>query len=393
MWKNYPPSFKAQVAPEILKEEKTISQLAAEHGIHPNQLTRWRNQAVKQLPQLLADDRKGIVALKAGYEKQIEELYAEVGRLTTQLAWLKKKVSMWSRDQRLALLDWGDADLPLKTQAELLGLNRSSLYYQPVAPSPEEIALKNRIDEIYTAHPYYGSRRITAELCRQGFHVNRKAVQRHMREMGIAGICPGPNLSKRNSDHRVYPYLLRGLAISHPNHVWGIDITYIRLRRSWLYLVAIMDWYSRYVVSWELDQSLEISFVLVAVQQAFTLAKPVIFNSDQGSQFTSPQYLSLLEQAEVQISMDGKGRATDNIFTERLWRSLKYEEVYLHDYLTPREARLGISNYLDFYNHRRVHQALDYQTPAEVYFGSQRDQAKSSRHPHQWELTKHLKSG
>ncbi len=234
---------------------------------------------------------------------------------------------------------------------------------------PEELAIKHRIDEIYTAYPFYGSRRITAQLRREGFVVNRKTVQRHMREMGIAGICPGPNLSRRNAEHRVFPYLLRGLAIEAPNQVWGVDITYIRLQRGWLYLVAVMDWYSRYVVSWELDQSLEVDFVLTAVRRGLERARPEIVNSDQGSQFTSPAYIELLQAAEVRISMDGKGRATDNIFTERLWRSLKYEEVYLKEYQTPREAREGIASYLNFYNTTRVHQALGYRTPAEVYLG------------------------
>jgi putative transposase len=204
-----------------------------------------------------------------------------------------------------------------------------------------------------------------------------------MREMGIAGIHPGPNLSKRRSDHKVYPYLLRGLNITRPNQVWGIDITYIRLARGWLYLVAIIDWFSRYVVSWELADSLEVGFVLTAVAKAFTLAKPDILNSDQGSQFTSPSYLELLHGAEVQVSMDGKGRASDNIFTERLWRSLKYEEVYLHDYQSPKEARTGISRYLDFYNQERLHQSLDYQTPAEVYFGLSPQTINTAIHTHQ----------
>lgn len=282
----------------------------------------------------------------------------------------KKKVSDLTRAERLALLDWEDRELPLKTQAALLELNRSGLYYKPVSPSPEEVALKHRIDEIYTAHPYFGSRRITAQLRREGFVVNRKTVQRHMREMGIAGICPGPNLSRRHTEHRVFPYLLRGLTIEAPNQVWGVDITYIRLQRGWLYLVAVMDWFSRYVVSWELDQSLEVDFVLVALRRGLERARPEIVNSDQGSQFTSPAYIELLQAAEVRISMDGKGRATDNIFTERLWRSLKYKEVYLKEYRTPREAREGISSYLNFYNTARVHQALGYRTPAEVYWGA-----------------------
>jgi putative transposase len=189
-----------------------------------------------------------------------------------------------------------------------------------------------------------------------------------MREMGIAGIAPGPNTSKRALAARTYPYLLGSITSSHPNHVWGIDITYIRLQGGRLYLVAVLDWYSRYVVAWELDQTLELSFVLRAAQRALAHASPVIWNSDQGSHFTSPQYIALLEQATVRISMDGKGRALDNIFTERLWRTVKYEEVYLHSYLSPKEARQGRTRYLDFYNHGRLHQALAYRTPAEVYF-------------------------
>jgi len=260
--------------------------------------------------------------------------------------------------------------MTLQTQADLLSLNRSSLYYQPLPPSPAEVAIKHRIDELYTAHPFYGSRRITAVL-RRDFPINRKAVQRHMREMGIAGIAPGPNLSQRRADHPIYPYLLGNLTVAYPNHVWGIDITYIRLTGGWLYLVAILDWFSRYVLSWELDQTLELPFVLSAVDRALAQAQPHIWNSDQGSHFTSPQYLQRLRDAQVQISMDGRQRAFDNIFTERLWRSVKYEEVYLHDYAHPKEARHGLTRYFDFYNYDRPHQALDYQTPAQVYFGKE----------------------
>ena len=258
-------------------------------------------------------------------------------------------------------------ELPLAMQAELLGLNRTGLYYQPVGPSATEIAFKHRIDEIYTAHPYYGSRRITVTLCQEGRSISRPTVQRYMREMGIAGITPGPNLSKCGVENRLYPYLLRGLNISRPNQVWGIDITYIRLPGGWLYLVVVLDWFSRYVVSWELDQSLEMPFVLSAVEKALQQAVPEIWNSDQGSHFTSPQYTNRLLAAGVQISMDGKGRAVDNIFTERLWRTIKYEEVYLNDYLSPRHARHGLQAYLDFYNQQRPHQSLGYQTPAQVY--------------------------
>lgn len=250
----------------------------------------------------------------------------------------------------------------------MLSLSRSSLYYVPVGPSAREIAIKHRIDELYTAYPFYGSRRMTAVLCRERLHISRPTVQNYMREMGIAGVSPGPNLSKRNPEHKIYPYLLRGLRIERPNQVWGIDITYIRLLGGWMYLVAILDWFSRYVVSWELDQTLEIPFVLRSVDRALEQARPEICNSDQGSQFTSPQYTERLQVANVRISMDGRGRALDNIFTERLWRTIKYEEVYLKEYSSPREARQSIHQYLTFYNHGRPHQSLDYHTPAEAYF-------------------------
>jgi putative transposase len=275
------------------------------------------------------------------------------------------------------MLDEDAGELALGTQAELLSLSRSGLYYQPLPPSAEELRIKRRIDEIYTAYPFYGSRKITAVLNAE-MVINRKAVQRHMREMGLVAISPGPNLSKRALAHRTFPYLLRRLTVTHPNHVWGTDITYIRLNGGWLYLVAVLDWFSRYVVSWELDQSLDLGFVLAAVQYALTQATPTICNSDQGSHFTSPQYIELLLARQVQISMDGKGRALDNIFTERLWRTVKYEEVYLHDYASPREARLGLARYFEFYNHQRPHQALGYRTPAQLYF----QQEASSRSIH-----------
>lgn len=268
------------------------------------------------------------------------------------------------------MVERGNKEISLTVQAKLLSINRTNIYYKPVPPSEEEIAIKHRIDEIYTQYPFYGSRRITVMLNWESMHINRKRVQRYMREMGIAGIYPGPNLSKRNTEHRVYPYLLRNVTSNYPNHIWGIDITYIRLKHGWMYLVAIIDWFSRYVVSWELDQTLEIPFVLETVRKALAKATPEILNSDQGSQFTSSQYIQLLLDTNVQISMDGKGRAADNIFIERLWRTVKYEEVYLNEYTSPREARHRLKQYFNYYNNERPHQSLNYQTPAEVYFPS-----------------------
>lgn len=275
-----------------------------------------------------------------------------------------------SREERRDLVEWGNRELPISTQAQLLGLNRAGLYYQPAPPSAEEVALKHRIDEIYTAHPYYGYRRIAGQLHREGVAINQKTVARYMQEMGLSAVYPGPNLSKREHQAAIYPYLLANITASAPNHIWGIDITYIRLRGGWMYLVAILDWYSRYVVSWEVDQTMQIAFVLEAMQRALAQARPQICNSDQGSQFTSSQYTQLLLSRDVRISMDSKGRALDNVFTERLWRSIKYEEVYLKDYTSPREARRELTEYLRFYNEGRLHQALDYRTPTEVYFPS-----------------------
>jgi putative transposase len=276
-------------------------------------------------------------------------------------------VSSLSHGERALMVEREGCDIPLTQQVELLSISRSSIYYQPKEPSLEEIAIKHRIDEIYTQYPFYGSRRIAEQMKQEGVLINRKAVQRHMREMGIVAIYPGPNLSRRQHKEHVFPYLLRNVTVSAPNHVWGIDITYIRMQKGWMYLVAVLDWYSRYVVSWELDQTLEMPFVIAAVENALSTAVPVIWNSDQGSHFTSPQYLQLLQKEQVKISMDSKGRALDNIFTERLWRTVKYEEVYLHDYTSPKEARNHLKQYFDFYNQKRLHQALDYRTPAELY--------------------------
>ena len=283
-----------------------------------------------------------------------------------------------SRAERVKMIEW-ESEMPIMTQAELLGLNRTSLYYQPIPVSAEELAIKRRIDELYTAHPFYGSRKLSVILSAERGSINRKAVQRHMQEMGITGICPGPNLSKRRAKAGIFPYLLRGLRIDHPNQVFGIDITYIRLRTGWMYLVAVLDGYSRYVVAWELDQTLEIDFVLSTVDRALAVAKPDIWNSDQGSHFTSPQYIERLQAAQVRISMDGKGRAADNIFTERLWRSVKYEEVYLNEYDSPRQTQSGVGTYMGFYNHERPHQSLGYLTPAQVYFGCASPNQKTNR--------------
>jgi putative transposase len=260
------------------------------------------------------------------------------------------------------------AELSVRRQCELLGVSRSGLYYEAVGTSPEELALMRRMDELHLAYPFYGSRKLSLELRAEGRQVNRKCVQRLMRLMGIESIAPKPNTSEPHPEHPVYPYLLRNLEISRPNHVWASDITYIPMKTGFLYLVAIMDWYSRRVLAWRLSNTLDSTFCVDALEEALSrFGPPSIFNTDQGSQFTADAFTKLLRDRGIAISMDGKGRCIDNVFVERLWRSLKYEEVYLHVYDTPQEARAGIGRYVDFYNEKRPHQALGYQTPEAFY--------------------------
>ena len=254
--------------------------------------------------------------------------------------------------------------LPLGVQADLLGISRTSLYYQPIPVDPDTLVIMNRIDELYTKRPFYGSRKIAHEL---GY--NRKRIQRLMREMGIEAIYQKPNLSQNPVAHPVYPYLLQGVTASHPNHIWGTDITYVRMRQGFVYLTAYLDWFSRFVLSWRLSTTLEIGFVLEAAEEALnTYDHPDIENSDQGTHFTSDQHIGLFTSRGTKVSMDGRGRAMDNIFTERLWRNVKYEEVYLKDYATVLEAKENIGKYLEFFNYERPHQSLQYKTPAEIYF-------------------------
>lgn len=247
-------------------------------------------------------------------------------------------------------------------QCELLGLARSTCYYQPVDETAENLALMRAIDQQYLETPFYGSRKLALEL-----GVNRKRVQRLMRIMGLEAIYPRRRTTRPASGHKIYPYLLRNVEITRPDQVWSTDITYVPLRHGFLYLVAVMDWFSRYVLSWRLSNTLDGSFCLEALDAALERSRPEIFNSDQGSQFTAQAFTGRLESCGVQVSMDGRGRALDNVFVERLWRSVKYENVYIHDYRDGWEAESGLAHYFRFYCERRRHQALGYRTPAEVY--------------------------
>jgi putative transposase len=260
--------------------------------------------------------------------------------------------------------------LSVAEQCELLDLARSTYYYEPASESMENLALMRRIDEQYLQTPFYGSRRMAAELSTENCLVNRKRVQRLMRTMGIAALYPRKRTSLPGVGHRVYPYLLRGLSIERANQVWCSDITYVPMERGFMYLVAIMDWYSRFVLSWRLSNTLESEFCVSALEEALSRGKPEIFNTDQGAQFTSREFTGVLQENQIAISMDGRGRALDNVFIERLWWSVKYEEVYLKVYGTVADLNEGLEWYFDFYDHRRKHQALASRTPYEVFQAS-----------------------
>ncbi len=273
-----------------------------------------------------------------------------------------------SRAERLALVDRADPVLSVVSQCGLLKVARSTLYYQPAPVSVDDLAVMRRMDELYLAFPFYGSRRMAAVLRREGWAVNRKRVRRLMRVMGLQAIYQKPNTSRKHPEHRVYPYLLRGLVIDRPNQVWCADITYIPMARGFVYLVAVMDWFSRRVLSWRVSTTMDMGFCVEALQEAMDRhGQPEIFNTDQGVQFTSADFLGELKGRGVRICMDGRGRYLDNIFIERLWRSLKYEEVFIKAYETAAAARQGIGGWLTFYNDERPHQALSYRTPREVF--------------------------
>jgi len=270
------------------------------------------------------------------------------------------------------LIKGGDMKLTIKNQCQLLGLSRSSYYYQELELSVDDQAILNCMDEIFTEHPYYGTRRMMHVLKNEGIDIGRKKVRRFYRLLGIETIYPKKNISKRNQAHKVYPYLLKDFAIVKPNQVWSMDITYIRLKHGFVYLAAIIDWYSRFVLSWRVSISLEADFCVEALQGALDLyPKPEIFNTDQGVQFTSSNFINVLKNDDIKISMDGKGRALDNVFIERFWRSLKQEKIYLIDLLSVKDAKRAIGDYMQFYNYNRLHQSLNYQTPASIHFKSE----------------------
>jgi putative transposase len=289
----------------------------------------------------------------------------------------KKKLD-YPLEQRRQWVDPHHEQVSVRRQCQLLGVNRAGLYYQPVDESVENLHLMRLLDEPYTRCPFYGVLRMTAWLRQQGHQVNAKRVRRLLRQMGLMAVYPKPRLSQPCTGGALYPYLLTGVQINRSDQVWSTDITYVRLWQGFVYLVAIMDWYSRYILSWEVSVTLDSSFCVSALERALTRAQPEIFNSDQGAQFTSLAFTERLLVRGILISMDGRGRAFDNIFVERLWRSMKYEEVYIKDYRSVQEAINSLRSYFEFYNHERLHQSLNYQTPEAVYRQGQKRAAAAT---------------
>ncbi|WP_405127643.1 IS3 family transposase [Romeriopsis navalis] len=358
--KTYSTEYKAKIALEAIQGLKTINKIATTHGLHPTQITQWKKQALESLPDAFSRKRQ---RQQQDQTALTGELYQQIG----QLKWLKKKLVLPVVAKRL-LIDRDHPDLSLQRQCELIGLNRSSWYYQAARESPENERLMALIDQQFTDTPFYGVRRMTAWLRTQGEPVNPKRVRRLMRKMGLMAIYPKPKLSLPGDTPRRFPYLLNDYAITQPNQVWSTDITYIRLSQGFIYLVAIIDWFSRYVLDWQVSNTMDVQFCLDNLDNALQTGQPHIFNSDQGAQFTSLAFTQRLEQAGIGISHDGKGRAYDNIFVERPWRSVKYEEVYIKSYTSVPEAIQNLNAYFQFYNQERLHQSLDYRPPALIHF-------------------------
>ncbi|WP_404294881.1 IS3 family transposase (plasmid) [Microvirga sp. RSM25] len=363
--RNHSPAFKAKVALAAVKGEKTLTELAQQFDVHPNQITQWKAQLLDGAAGVFGAEK----AASANPPVDVKTLHAKIGELTLANGFFRARARQGrSVAERKAMIDRSQA-LPLARQAEELGVSRGNLYYEPQPVSAADLALMRRMDELHLEFPFAGRRMLRDLLAAEGFTVGRLHVSTPMKRMGLEALYRKPNTSKPAPGHQVYPYLLRKLPITRPNQVWAMDITYIPMARGFVYLAAVVDWFSRRVLAWRLSITLEAAFCIEAVEEALShYGSPEIFNTDQGSQFSSHDFTSVLLKNKIAISMDGKGAWRDNVFVERLWRSIKYEEVYLKAYDSVSEARASIGRYLTFYNSRRPHSSLDRRTPDRAYF-------------------------
>lgn len=358
--KHYSADEKAKIALDALSGRHTQSQLTAKYGVHSTQITSWKKQLKSNVSDLFNDKRKRD-------ERDKDELYKKIGQLNIELDWLKKNLR-YSTTQKRKLIESGHTSISIHRQCDLVGLSRASYYYRPAKMDPLTLTLLRVIDEEYTRHPFLGSRKMTKYLAAQGYSVNRKRVQRLYQLLGIEAIYCKPNTSKAHPDHKIYPYLLRNLPIVAPDQVYCTDITYIRMQRGFVYLVAVMDWFSRYVLGWSLSPSLDADFCVELLEDVLSKRCCKIFNTDQGAQFTAKTFVDVVLYHHIKVSMDGRGRALDNVFIERLWRSLKYECIYLVECVTIDELKRILQTYFNYYNYQRHHQGLAYKTPAQMYY-------------------------
>ncbi|MCH9015906.1 MAG: IS3 family transposase [Gemmatimonadetes bacterium] len=366
--RNHSAKFKSRVALAALKGEKTLVELSEQFDVHANQITDWKTQLLNSV--------EGVFLTKAERREldsgpSVKDLQAKIGQLTMENGFFGRRARSKPRCERQAMIDREDA-LPVIRQAQLLDLSRSSVYYQPVAVSESDLALMRRIDELHLEHPFAGSRMLKKLLRADGYSVGRTHVRTLMRRMGVEAIYRRPRTSQPHPGHRIFPYLLRDKIIDRPNQVWALDITYLPMKRGFVYLVAVLDWATRKVLAWQLSNTLTADFCVEALETAFDrYGVPEIVNTDQGSQFTSEDFVEAVLTRGVKLSMDGKGAWRDNIFIERFWRTIKYEEVYLRAYESMSAARRHITKYLEFYNGRRPHSSLTDRTPDAAYFGSE----------------------
>ena len=370
--RNFSAEFKTNLILQLLKGEKELNVLAVENDIQPNLLRNWKKEFLTNASLAFDNKREDNLREKLAEERKEKAEYAKkVGQLTMQVDWLKKnlkKLSDLTTRVNLVRNLSTNKELPVSTGAKLLGINRTSVYYGGIPVSEEELECKSIIDHLHTDNPTWGARQMSAQLKLRGYQVGRRKAGRYMREMDITPIYPKMNLSKRMKQAKVCPYLLRNAVIDRSNQAWSIDITYIPMKHGFLYLTAIIDWYSRCIVGWDVDDTLDTTMVINACKKAFKVAKPLIINSDQGSQFTSDKYIEFIRDNGIRQSMDGKSRWADNIMIERWFRSFKYEEAYLTEYANLKEAREAIGRYIYTYNFERCHQSIGNKRPAEVYY-------------------------
>ena len=382
--RNFSAEFKTNLVLQLLKGEKELNVLAVENDIQPNLLRNWKKEFLTNASLAFDNKREDNLREKLAEERKEKAEYAKkVGQLTMQVDWLKKnlkKLSDLTTRVNLVRNLSTNKELPVSTGAKLLGINRTSVYYGGIPVSEEELECKSIIDHLHTDNPTWGARQMSAQLKLRGYQVGRRKAGRYMREMDITPIYPKMNLSKRMKQAKVCPYLLRNAVIDRSNQAWSIDITYIPMKHGFLYLTAIIDWYSRCIVGWDVDDTLDTTMVINACKKAFKVAKPLIINSDQGSQFTSDKYIEFIRDNGIRQSMDGKSRWADNIMIERWFRSFKYEEAYLTEYANLKEAREAIGRYIYTYNFERCHQSIGNKRPAEdILSGNASGCSQSSR--------------